>query len=194
LPSSKGTPPQDEHPGPQVDPLTPRLLNPGTLQASDADAEREAGLVTHYLGVVFKLQFRYFNAHSSNNESGWLLLFLMRSTPFYHASLSISALYVYYNLVVTDTESRNRAFQDYQSHRIRAINEIHALLALDYPRVAPSGFLRETEILACAVQLSLLEVSFFPSHTPFLILTDACSCSVVISRVGKHISRQRHFL
>jgi hypothetical protein len=162
------TPPQDEHL------LAPRVLSSGSLQACDENTEREAGLVTHYISEVFRLQFRYCNTYSANSESGWLLLFLMRSTPFYHASLSISALYIYTNTAVTDTESRNRAFQDYQSHRVSAITEIHTLLAVDQPRVAPSGFLRETEILACAVQLSLLEVLFL-----LWLCYDIDSCIVV---------------
>jgi len=157
-------PTRDEYPREVEDHRFPRLPNSVILQTNDSSAEREAGLMIYYLNKGFKIQFRHYTTHRSEVKSGWLLLFLMRSTPFYYASLSLAAFYLYSSLPTTDSESH--IFQDFQKHRVRATMEMRGLSETQYSAMAPSGFLRATEIQACAMQLTFLEVrKIFPGFS-----------------------------
>ncbi|EAA30506.1 hypothetical protein GE21DRAFT_10633 [Neurospora crassa] len=114
-------------------------------------SENDIELVMHFIGETCPLQHGSYRSSSATQRS-WALFLLMRSPTFYHASLSMSAYHMSLTLA-GHSDARATAVNDYQSHRMQALDSFCELM--DVNRQRSGGVFGES--LICAVQLALLE-------------------------------------
>ena len=126
--------------------------------------KRATELVMHFLGETFPLQDRSSQGTPLTHRS-WVLNLMMRSSTFYSASLSISALH-YFNTLPVGSEVRAVAFRDYQDYRSAALKGLRELMdSTDITSVSASGS-DLSEPLICGVQIAFLEVRMLDGFMP----------------------------
>ena len=136
------------------------------LSPHSDSGKRATELVMHFLGETFPLQDRSSQGTPLTHRS-WVLNLMMRSSTFYSASLSISALH-YFNTLPIGSETRAVAFRDYQDYRSAALKGLRELMdstavtSVSTPGPYPS------EPLICGVQIAFLEVRMLDASMPLL--------------------------
>ncbi len=140
------------------------------IKASESDIL----LLMDFLETTFCRQYLLYS-HPSMPQKSWLLCLMLRSPPFFNASLSMSG-YILHLKEPVGSSARELAFSQYQRHRGLAISSFNTLY------LNPPGVHGETVV--CGVHLALLEVSSILSCAP-----SATYYRVDIFHVG---SREQH--
>ncbi|OKL57764.1 hypothetical protein UA08_06884 [Talaromyces atroroseus] len=126
-----------------------------TSNEQAANSEHELRYLMHFMGDTFSLLHSGYQPTSLMKRS-WLLLLLMRSAPFYYASLSMSAYHESHQLSnFSNPDVNGIPYQDYQTYRTLAIRRL-ADLREAHQSSAPAFRLAEEEMI-CFVQLAILE-------------------------------------
>ena len=126
------------------------------LSPQSDSGKRATELIMHFLGETFPLQDRSSQGASLTHHS-WVLNLMIRSSTFYSASLSMSALH-YFNTLPIGCEARAVAFQDYQNYRSAALRGLRELMDSTAITSVSTPEPDLSEPLACAVQIAFLEV------------------------------------
>lgn len=128
---------------------------------------REAELLMHYLDHVFHLQFRFHSPSVRTGGRGWLLWLLIRTSPLYHAALSLSALHQHVILHRTKNadhsgteNSFNTTLHELNEYHGRTLQELQVCLQTSHTDTGDPDLGRQIEILACGVQLISFQVWF----------------------------------
>ena len=128
----------------------------GHLSPHSDSGKRATELVMHFLGETFPLQDRS-SQRTPLTHYSWVLNLMMRSSTFYSASLSISALH-YFNTLPIGSEARAVAFQDYQDYRSAALGGLRELMDSTAATSVSTPGPYLSEPLICGVQIAFLEV------------------------------------
>jgi hypothetical protein len=138
--------------------------------------EREASLLMHYLDHIFPLQFPFYKPSVSEGGRGWLLDFILRTRPLFHAVLSLKLCHMQSS---QSFENLNKCdpnlLEDIEKHHTLALSELRNHIDGLELSTGSANLSRKIEILACMMQLVSFEVSsglilLSPSQTLGLVI------------------------
>ena len=108
----------------------------------------------YYLDYIYPLQFR-FHVHSPETGGrGWLLWLLGRTSPLYHAALSLSALHQY---GVQRTHGGDR-YAELMEYYARALEDLQMFLQQMQESNSQCDVGQQIAVLACGIMLVSFEV------------------------------------
>jgi hypothetical protein len=158
--------------------FSPGILPLGDLAGSSAHSHQEAILLMHYLDAVLPLQFPFYSPSAAAGGRGWILALLRENKPSYFAALSMAAHHRN-SILQNDDELDNIGIdarrQELELYRlaIKGLQERIEVLQAKGPR---EGLKDGIEVLACIVQLILLEVSLLRRFDKLIVSHYARLC------------------
>jgi hypothetical protein len=141
----------------------------------------------HFLDTIFPLQYPMYRAELMHGGRGWLLALLLRTKPFYHAALALSAYHRRTALAIsTDHPYQVAALIQQEKYLQIALKDIN----LASQHSCPANGLG---VAVSVVQLCFYEVSFRPPGSKSSSLTLLNSFSPAMITLGKATFVQ-HFI
>jgi C6 transcription factor Pro1 len=126
-------------------------LMAGSIISISAD---DSVLLMHFLDHVFSLQYPFYQPRAQEGGRGWLLALLLRTKPFYHASLALSAYHRRTSILANISHP----------YRIAALvqQEQHLEICMKFVSQSTERPCRNSGVgvLASIIQLVFLEVFF----------------------------------
>jgi hypothetical protein len=170
IPSSNGTAPT----------ASPSITRLSPCDPAELHSQLEAILLMHYFDHILPLQFPFYQPSIADGGRGWLLALLLQTRPLYDAALSLAAWHRNATMrrdpskgKLDHGETREQGHEQAwgcEEHLYgRAIAGLRERIEILSQKGPEEGLKGSIEVLACIVQLILLEVSF-------LELFGAASC------------------
>ena len=91
-------------------------------------ADHRERLLMHFLDHVFPIEFPFYNPSVSDSGRGWLLSLLIRTSPLYHAALSVSAYHHSALNVAQNLRCKIQTWAELQKHHTLALKELHQIV------------------------------------------------------------------
>jgi hypothetical protein len=122
-------------------------------------ADHRERLLMHFLDHVFPIEFPFYNPSIVDGGRGWLLSLLIRTSPLYHAALSVSAYHHSALNVAQNLRCKIQTWEELQKHHTLALKELHQIvLELIGSGGAKGSVNCRIEALASIVQMIAFEV------------------------------------